>query len=41
MGQCKSGDKDFKRDNTKEKLRKSIGHCKSKERDIKEEKRRL
>jgi hypothetical protein len=35
-GQCKSGDKDFKRDYAKEKLRENKGQSKSKERGFKE-----
>jgi hypothetical protein len=41
MGECKSEGKDFKRDNSKEKLRKNMGQCKSKGRNFKEQKRRL
>jgi hypothetical protein len=41
MGQCKSGGKDFKRDYAKQQLRENIRLCKSKERDFKEQKRRL
>jgi hypothetical protein len=41
MGQCKPGNKDFKRDYAKEQLRENMGHCESKERDFKEQKRRL
>jgi hypothetical protein len=41
MGQCKSEDKDFKRDYAKEKLRENMGQSESKERDFKEQKRRL
>jgi hypothetical protein len=41
MGQCKSGGKDFKRDYAKEKLRENMGQRESKERDFKEQKRRL
>jgi hypothetical protein len=41
MGQCKSGGKDFKRDYDKEQLRENMGQSKSKERDFKEQKRRL
>jgi hypothetical protein len=36
MGECKSGDKDFKRDYAKEKLREHMGQSKSKERGFKE-----
>jgi hypothetical protein len=36
MGQCKSGDKDLKRDYAKEKLRENMEQCKSKERCFKE-----
>jgi hypothetical protein len=39
MGQCKSKERDFKRDYAKEKLRENLGQCKSKERDFKEQKR--
>jgi hypothetical protein len=38
MGQCKSEDKDFKRDYAKEKLTWDMGQSKSKERDFKEQK---
>jgi hypothetical protein len=41
MGQCKSEGKDSKRDYAKEKLRENMGWSKSKERDFKEQKRRL
>jgi hypothetical protein len=41
MEQCKFWGKDFKRDYAKEKLRKNMGQCESKERDFKEQKRRL
>jgi hypothetical protein len=43
MGQCKckSEGKDFKRDYAKEKLRKNMGQSKSKEKNFKEQKRRL
>jgi hypothetical protein len=41
MGQCKSEGKDFKRDNSKEKLRENMGQCESEERDFEEQKRRL
>jgi hypothetical protein len=41
MGQCKSGGKDFKRDYAKEQLTENMGQFKSKERDFKEQKRRL
>jgi hypothetical protein len=41
MGQCKSEGKGFKRDYAKEKLRENMGHSESKERDFKEQKRRL
>jgi hypothetical protein len=41
MGQCKSGGKDFKREYAKEKLRENVGQWESKERDFKEQKRRL
>jgi hypothetical protein len=40
-GQCKSEGKVFKRDYAKEKLRENMGQSKSKERDFKEQKRRL
>jgi hypothetical protein len=38
---CKSEGKDFKRDYAKEKLRENTGQSKSKEREFKEQKRRL
>jgi hypothetical protein len=38
---CLSEGKDFKRDYAKEKLRENMGQSKSKERDFKEQKRRL
>jgi hypothetical protein len=41
MGQCKSGGKYFKRDYAKEKLRENMGQSESKDRDFKEQKRRL
>jgi uncharacterized membrane protein len=41
MVQCKSGDKDSKRDYAKDKLRENMGQGESKERDFKEQKRRL
>jgi hypothetical protein len=41
MGQCKSRGKNLKRDYAKEQLRENIGQSKSKERDLKEQKRRL
>jgi hypothetical protein len=41
MGQCKSGGKDFKREYAKETLRENVGQWESKERDFKEQKRRL
>jgi hypothetical protein len=41
MGQRKSGGKDFKRNYAKEQPRKNVGQCESKERDLKERKRRL
>jgi hypothetical protein len=41
MEQCKPGGKDFKRDYAKEHLRGNMGLCKSKEKDFKEQKRRL
>jgi hypothetical protein len=41
MAQCKSWGKDFKKDYAKEKLRENMGQSESKERDFKEQKRRL
>jgi hypothetical protein len=41
MGQCKSSGKDFKRDYAKEKPRENLGQSEAKERDFKEQKRRL
>jgi hypothetical protein len=41
VGQCKFGGKDSKRDYAKEQLRENMGQNKSKERDFKEQKRRL
>jgi hypothetical protein len=41
MGQCKSRGEDFRREYAKEKLRENLGQCASKERDFKEQKRRL
>jgi hypothetical protein len=41
MGQCKSEGKDFKRDYAKNKLKKNMEQNESKERDFKEQKRRL
>jgi hypothetical protein len=41
MGRCKSGGQDFTRDYAKEQLRENVGQSKSKERDFKEQKRRL
>jgi hypothetical protein len=41
MEQYRSGGKDFKRDYAKEQLRENMGQSKSKERDFKEQKRRL
>jgi hypothetical protein len=41
MGQCKYKDRDFKRDYAKERLGENVGQSESKERDFKEQKRRL
>jgi hypothetical protein len=43
MGPCKSGSKDLKSDDAKQKLRDNMGQSKrdSKERDFKEQKRKL
>jgi hypothetical protein len=41
MGQCKPEGKDSKRDYAKEKLRENMEQCESKERDFKEQKRKL
>jgi hypothetical protein len=41
MGQWKSEGQDFKRGYAKEKLRENMGQSESKERDFKEQKRRL
>jgi hypothetical protein len=41
MGQYKSWGKDFKRDYAKEQLRENMGQNETKERDFKEQKRRL
>jgi hypothetical protein len=41
MGKCKSQGKDFKRGYAKEQLRENMGQSESKERDFKEQKRRL
>jgi hypothetical protein len=41
MGQYKSEGKDFKRDYAKEKPRENMWQSESKERDLKEQKRRL
>jgi hypothetical protein len=41
MGSCKSGRKDFKSNYGKEQLRENMGHSESKQRDFKEQKRRL
>jgi hypothetical protein len=41
MGPCKSGSKDLKSDDAKQKLRDNMGQSESKERDFKEQKRKL
>jgi hypothetical protein len=41
MGQCKSGGKDFKRDYAKQQPKENMGQSESKERDFREQKRRL
>jgi hypothetical protein len=41
MGQCRSRGKDFRRNYVKVQLRENMGQSKSKERDFKEQKRRL
>jgi hypothetical protein len=41
MGQCRSRGKDFRRNYVKGQLRENMGQSKSKERDFKEQKRRL
>jgi hypothetical protein len=41
MGKCKYGGQDCKRDYAREQLRQNMGQSESKERDFKEQKRKL